>query len=86
MQYFQIKHTFTFPICDCRLKANEQRRSELFAKQGRGQQFPSVKDRDTWLKKVSRAQLLVKMLKKKVESENVFSLHTPGGQDSEYFH
>lgn len=34
------------------LKANEQRRAELFAKQGRGQQFSSVKERDTWLKKV----------------------------------
>ena len=34
------------------LKACEQRRSELFAKQGRGQQFGSTEERDTWIKKV----------------------------------
>ena len=36
----------------CRLKACEQRRSELFAKQGRGQQFSSMGERDSWIKKV----------------------------------
>ena len=36
----------------CRLKGCEQRRSELFAKQGRGQQFTSVQERDVWIKKV----------------------------------
>ena len=40
----------------CSLKANEQRRAELFAKQGRGQQFNSVKERDTWIKKVRRCR------------------------------
>lgn len=35
-----------------RLKTCEQRRSELFAKQGRGQQFSSEKERDSWIKKV----------------------------------
>ena len=37
----------------CRLKACEQRRSELFAKQGRGQQFATVDERDTWIRRVS---------------------------------
>ena len=35
-----------------RLKGCEQRRSELFAKQGRGQQFTSGQERDVWIKKV----------------------------------
>ena len=39
-----------------RLKACEQRRSELFAKQGRGQQFASVDERDTWIRRVSFTQ------------------------------
>jgi structural maintenance of chromosome 3 (chondroitin sulfate proteoglycan 6) len=34
-----------------RLKACEQRRSELFAKQGRGQQFASVDARDAWIRR-----------------------------------
>lgn len=32
-----------------RLKACEQRRSELFAKQGRVQQFSSTEERDQWI-------------------------------------
>ena len=40
------------PLSPCRLKACEQRRSELFAKQGRGQQFSSMGERDAWIKKV----------------------------------
>ena len=36
-----------------RLKSCEQRRSELFAKQGRGQQFASVDERDAWIRRVS---------------------------------
>ena len=40
------------PLSLCRLKACEQRRSELFAKQGRGQQFSSMGERDAWIKKV----------------------------------
>jgi len=36
------------------LKTSEQRRSELFAKQGRGQQFTTVKERDAWIKKVRK--------------------------------
>ena len=35
-----------------RLKACEQRRSELFEKQGRGQRFTTMKERDTWIKSV----------------------------------
>ena len=34
-----------------RLKACEQRRSELFAKQGRVQQFSTRQDRDKWINK-----------------------------------
>lgn len=33
------------------LKAAEQRRKELFAKQGRGNQFLSREDRDSWITK-----------------------------------
>lgn len=36
----------------CRLKACEQRRSELFEKQGRGQRFTTMKERDAWIKSV----------------------------------
>ena len=35
-----------------RLKECEQRRTELFAKQGRGQQFSSTEERDAWINKV----------------------------------
>ena len=38
-----------------RLKACEQRRSELFAKQGRGQQFASVEERDTWIRREAQS-------------------------------
>lgn len=38
-----------------RLKACEQRRAELFAKQGRGQQFSSGKERDNWIKKEAQS-------------------------------
>lgn len=37
------------------LKTNEQRRAELFAKQGRGQQFSSTKERDSWIKKEAKS-------------------------------
>ena len=40
------------------LKASEQRRSELFAKQGRGQQFSNIKERDSWIKKVKEMQYI----------------------------
>ena len=35
-----------------RLKACEQRKTELYAKQGRGNQFSSKEQRDVWIKKV----------------------------------
>ena len=38
--------------CSSRLRACEQRRAELYAKQGRGQQFGSREERDVWIKKV----------------------------------
>ena len=34
-----------------RLKACEQKRSELYAKQGRVQQFRTKEERDTWIKR-----------------------------------
>ena len=48
---------------NARLKACEQRRSELFAKQGRGQQFTSVDERDTWIRR--EAQSLSESLENK---------------------
>ena len=33
----------------CRLKAAEQRRKELYAKQGRGNQFRNREERDSWI-------------------------------------
>ena len=41
-----------------RLKACEQRRSELFEKQGRGQRFTTMKERDAWIKSVCFTKLL----------------------------
>lgn len=38
--------------CSSRLRACEQRRGELYAKQGRGQQFGNREERDVWIKKV----------------------------------
>ena len=35
----------------CRLAIAEQRRKELYAKQGRGNQFTSREDRDKWITK-----------------------------------
>ena len=35
-----------------RLKAKEQRREDLYAKQGRGSEFRSKEERDQWIKKV----------------------------------
>ena len=40
--------------CSKRLRGCEQRRTELYAKQGRGQQFRSKEERDSWIKKVRR--------------------------------
>ena len=39
----------------CRLALNEQRRKELYAKQGRGNQFTSREDRDRWILKELKA-------------------------------
>ena len=46
-----------------RLKVCEQRRSELFAKQGRGQQFGSVAERDRWIRR--EAQSMAESLENK---------------------
>ncbi len=37
--------------CTARLQVCEQRRTELFAKQGRGNQFTTRDDRDKWIRK-----------------------------------
>lgn len=37
---------------DSRLQSCEQRRTDLFSKQGRGTQFHSKEERDSWIKKV----------------------------------
>ena len=41
----------------------EQKRKELYAKQGRGSQFTSKEDRDQWIKK--ELKLLIKQIKDK---------------------
>ena len=41
---------FNFTIC-VRLALSEQRRKELYAKQGRGTQFRSKEERDRWIGK-----------------------------------
>jgi hypothetical protein len=39
-------------LCDYyRLALKEQKRKELYAKQGRGSQFTSKEDRDKWIQK-----------------------------------
>ena len=50
----EVKVSFdvVWPSYTCRLKACEQRRTELYAKQGRGSEFSTKEQRDTWIKKV----------------------------------
>jgi len=48
-----------------RLAAAEQRRKELYAKQGRGNQFASRDDRDNWIK--NELKSLNKAIKDKEE-------------------
>jgi hypothetical protein len=44
--------TFTFAACfPDRLALKEQKRKELYAKQGRGSQFTSKEARDQWIMK-----------------------------------
>jgi structural maintenance of chromosome 3 (chondroitin sulfate proteoglycan 6) len=40
--------------CSRNLRVCEQRRTELYAKQGRGQQFRSKEERDSWIKKEAK--------------------------------
>lgn len=42
-------------MCDFSLQAAEQKRKDLYAKQGRGSHFTSRADRDTWIKKELRS-------------------------------
>ncbi|XP_053407291.1 structural maintenance of chromosomes protein 3-like [Mercenaria mercenaria] len=51
--------------CTQQLQAAEQRRKELYAKQGRGNQFTSREDRDTWIK--NELKSLNKAIKDKEE-------------------
>lgn len=46
-----ITLTVIFYFTLFRLSLAEQRRKELYAKQGRGNQFTSRDDRDNWIKK-----------------------------------
>lgn len=39
----------------CSLQAAEQKRKDLYAKQGRGSHFTSREDRDAWIKKELRS-------------------------------
>ncbi|KAL3863460.1 hypothetical protein ACJMK2_005214 [Sinanodonta woodiana] len=54
--------------CTQQLAAAEQRRKELYAKQGRGNQFTSREDRDNWIKKELRS--LNKAIKDKEDQIN----------------
>lgn len=53
-----------------RLAAAEQRRKELYAKQGRGNQFTSREDRDNWIK--NELKSLNKAIKDKEEQVSEF--------------
>jgi len=52
-------------MCSTRLQEAEQKRKELYAKQGRGSHFQSREDRDTWIKKELKS--LNKAIKDKEE-------------------
>ncbi|PIK61921.1 putative structural maintenance of chromosomes protein 3 isoform X2 [Apostichopus japonicus] len=54
--------------CNHRLEQCEQRRAELFAKQGRGNQFTTREERDKWIKKELKS--LQKSIKDKDEQIN----------------
>ncbi|KAJ8025935.1 Structural maintenance of chromosomes protein 3 [Holothuria leucospilota] len=54
--------------CNQRLQQCEQRRAELFAKQGRGNQFTTREERDKWIKKELKS--LQKSIKDKDEQIN----------------
>ena len=57
-----------------RLSLAEQRRKELYAKQGRGNQFTSRDDRDKWIKKELRS--LTKAVGDKEEQVMLSELRT----------
>ncbi|XP_041476327.1 structural maintenance of chromosomes protein 3-like [Lytechinus variegatus] len=57
--------------CTARLQQCEQRRTELFAKQGRGNQFTTREDRDKWIRKELKS--LNKSIKDK--EEQISRLH-----------
>lgn len=42
---------FIYNLFSSRLALKEQKRKELYAKQGRGSQFTSKEDRDKWIQK-----------------------------------
>lgn len=60
LYYFNVYVNFVFRLEQC-----EQRRAELFAKQGRGNQFTTREERDKWIKKELKS--LQKSIKDKDE-------------------
>lgn len=69
---FLITLTWIFFFTLFRLSLAEQRRKELYAKQGRGNQFTSRDDRDNWIKKELKS--LNRAIRDKEEQVN-FSVH-----------
>lgn len=72
-------------MCSSRLKACEQRRSELFEKQGRGQRFTTMKERDAWIKSVSPVEILAVYVLRRVDSSLLLA-YTLGSKDPVRFY
>lgn len=53
------KNIYLYLIIFYRLALKEQKRKELYAKQGRGSQFTSKEDRDKWIQKELRYLLSI---------------------------
>ncbi len=51
LNFMNIPKSPVLPYISLRLALAEQRRKELYAKQGRGNQFTSVQERDRWITK-----------------------------------
>ena len=50
--YPTVQQFLQFLLSVARMRAKEQRREDLYAKQGRGSEFRSKEERDQWIKKV----------------------------------
>ena len=57
------------------MRAKEQRREDLFAKQGRGSEFRNKDERDHWIKKVCELLFVVQNLNFSPKSRNVILSH-----------